>query len=111
MYRGAAKVKVPGTQALNQLTAAVATDQNQGLRLAGRQGRTSDNRFWRPVLYQLSYTPILSEIIGFYDVQRPMKHFATFFATQRHRLACLMRAALFVNRLGGVALCVRHQVR
>src|SRR5271168_4520210 len=32
----------------------------QALDLAGRSGRarTCDPRFWRPVLYQLSYTPV-----------------------------------------------------
>ena len=34
---------------------------------SGRSGRTRtrDLRFWRPLLYQLSYAPILPTVIGF----------------------------------------------
>ena len=49
--------------------------------LTGRGGRarTCDNRFWRPVLYQLSYTPSALKAFGLLEVQRGRK--------QGHRVA------------------------
>ena len=36
----------------------------------GRKIRTHDPRFWRPVLYQLSYTPMLKAAIAAFDILR-----------------------------------------
>jgi hypothetical protein len=40
--------------------------------LAGRSGRarTCDPRFWRPVLYQLSYTPSTLKALAFLEFKR-----------------------------------------
>ena len=35
----------------------------------GGRARTHDRRFWRPLLYQLSYTPVPREIIVYYIMQ------------------------------------------
>ena len=36
----------------------------------GRRDRTLGTRFWRPLLYQLSYTPIVAQKMGF-EPMRP----------------------------------------
>ena len=38
----------------------------------GRRTRTLDTRFWRPLLYQLSYTPKMAEKMGF-EPMRPLR--------------------------------------
>ena len=64
--------------------------------LAGRSGRarTCDPRFWRPVLYQLSYTPTDPRVAT--RIRAAFKH--------RGRLVCKGEARwlrLFVQRLLG----------
>jgi hypothetical protein len=54
------KVKVPGTgsKALELDGPKSRTYKIKDLIGRGGRARTCDNRFWRPVLYQLSYTPV-----------------------------------------------------
>ena len=51
------------SEAISLARRANFTEKSQVLRLGfflgrGRRTRTRDPRFWRPVLYQLSYTPV-----------------------------------------------------
>src|ERR1700746_2973950 len=60
MYRGAGQRDKPGgTPPAAAGAHAPDLDRTKIKDLAGRSGRarTCDPRFWRPVLYQLSYTP------------------------------------------------------
>ena len=57
------------SEAISLARRANFTEKSQVLRLGfflgrGRRTRTRDPRFWRPVLYQLSYTPVYTCSIG-----------------------------------------------
>jgi hypothetical protein len=84
--------------------------------LAGRSGRarTCDPRFWRPVLYQLSYTPSALKVLAFSErrtEQTLIPHRpATALLPNLVSALTYRRAQRPVNRRRRLALPVRHQV-
>ena len=75
--------------------------KNRGLYLFGRGGRTRtrDPRFWRPVLYQLSYTPVHLTIIphSFYFCKSFFKKTLFYFEISFHIFSFILFLLIFFS--------------